>query len=61
MRAGEDPGNTVAANKTAREEGFARLVKLLHEMGPAKSAAASKPSSAENASASTPACHDPAR
>jgi carboxymethylenebutenolidase len=27
MRAGEDPGN-----KTAREQGFARLVKLLHEM-----------------------------
>jgi len=32
MRAGEDPGNTVAGNKTAREEGFARLVKLLHAM-----------------------------
>jgi carboxymethylenebutenolidase len=32
MRAGEDPGNTVPGNKTAREQGFARLVKLLHEM-----------------------------
>ena len=32
MRAGEDPGNTVPANKTAREEGLARLVKLLHAM-----------------------------
>ena len=32
MRAGEDPTNTVPGNKTAREEGFARLVKLLHEM-----------------------------
>src|SRR6516164_3214623 len=32
MRAGEDPANTVPGNKTAREEGFARLVKLLHEM-----------------------------
>jgi carboxymethylenebutenolidase len=32
MRAGEDPGNTVPGNKTAREEGFARLVKLLKEM-----------------------------
>jgi carboxymethylenebutenolidase len=32
MRAGEDPGNTVAANKTAREQGFARLVKLLKAM-----------------------------
>jgi len=30
MRAGEDPGNTVPGNKTAREEGFVRLVKLLH-------------------------------
>jgi carboxymethylenebutenolidase len=29
MRAGEDPTNTVAGNKTAREEGYARLVKLL--------------------------------
>jgi carboxymethylenebutenolidase len=32
MRAGEDPGNTVPGNKTAREQGFERLVKLLHEM-----------------------------
>jgi carboxymethylenebutenolidase len=32
MRAGEDPGNTVPGNKTAREQGFARLVKLLNEL-----------------------------
>jgi carboxymethylenebutenolidase len=32
MRAGEDPGNTNPANKTAREEAFARLVKLLSGM-----------------------------
>jgi carboxymethylenebutenolidase len=32
MRAGEDPANTNPANKTAREEGFARLVKLLKAM-----------------------------
>jgi carboxymethylenebutenolidase len=32
MRAGEDPTNTVPGNKTAREEGFARLVKLLKGM-----------------------------
>jgi len=32
MRAGEDPGDKVPGNKTAREQGFARLVKLLHEM-----------------------------
>lgn len=29
MRAGEDPANTVPGNKTAREQGYARLVKLL--------------------------------
>jgi carboxymethylenebutenolidase len=32
MRAGEDPTNTVAANKTAREQGFDRLTKLLKGM-----------------------------
>jgi carboxymethylenebutenolidase len=32
MRAGEDPNNTVPGNKTAREEAFARLVKLLKGM-----------------------------
>jgi len=32
MRAGEDPTNTVPGNKTAREQGFARLVKLLQAM-----------------------------
>jgi carboxymethylenebutenolidase len=32
MRAGEDPTNAVPGNKTAREEGFARLVKLLKGM-----------------------------
>jgi carboxymethylenebutenolidase len=32
MRAGEDPGDKVPGNKTAREQGFARMVKLLREM-----------------------------
>ena len=32
MRAGEDPTNTVPGNKTAREQGFTRLVNLLKEM-----------------------------
>lgn len=32
MRAGEDPGNTNAANVTARKEGLARLLKLLKSM-----------------------------
>ncbi len=32
MRAGEDPQNTVPGNKTAREQAFDRLVKLLHHL-----------------------------
>src|SRR5271156_1136090 len=32
MRAGEDPTNTVPGNKTAREQGFTRMVKLLQAM-----------------------------
>jgi carboxymethylenebutenolidase len=32
MRAGEDPTNTIPGNKTAREQGFARLIKLLQGM-----------------------------
>jgi len=40
MRAGEDPGNTVPGNKAAREQAFARLVKLLHELKSAPVAAA---------------------
>jgi carboxymethylenebutenolidase len=32
MRAGEDPNNSVPANKTARDEAFARLIKLLKGM-----------------------------
>jgi carboxymethylenebutenolidase len=39
MRAGEDPTNSVPGNKTAREQGFERLVKLLHEMKGARAAA----------------------
>jgi carboxymethylenebutenolidase len=54
MRAGEDPGNTVPGNKTAREEGFARLVKLLHEMKGAPVAATSTGKTGVEASA----CHD---
>jgi carboxymethylenebutenolidase len=32
MRAGEDPTNTVPGNKTAREQGFTRLVTLIKSM-----------------------------
>ena len=39
MRAGEDPGNTVPGNKTAREQAFARLVTLIKEMKAAPVAA----------------------
>lgn len=32
MRAGEDPGDTNPANKTARQQGFSRLIELLGKM-----------------------------
>ena len=32
MRAGEDPSNTVPGNKTAREQGFTRLVAILNSL-----------------------------
>lgn len=54
MRAGEDPGNTVPGNKTARDEGFARLVKLLKKM---KSTSSAKKSSGRTSVQAT-ACHD---
>jgi carboxymethylenebutenolidase len=56
MRAGEDPGNTNAANKTAREQALARLVKLLKEM---KSAALSGGTGVTTAGkADAPMCHE---
>ena len=57
MRAGEDPTNTVPGNKTAREQGFDRLVKLLHEMKPVHMAAGSGEGKPTTAKASAPACH----
>jgi carboxymethylenebutenolidase len=36
MRAGEDPANTNPANKTARDQAFERLTKLLGSLGTAK-------------------------
>ena len=59
MRAGEDPGNTVPGNKTAREQGFARLVKLLKEMKSAPVASSGKPSSTQagNSAAQAVSCH----
>jgi carboxymethylenebutenolidase len=59
MRAGEDPANTVPANKTARDEAFARLVKLLKEVKTAsiEGSPANKTTAAGSHEVS---CHDPA-
>jgi len=60
MRAGEDPTNTVPGNKTAREQGFDRLVKLLHELkaAPTASLGSQKSTLAAKHSAAVPICHD---
>jgi len=60
MRAGEDPGNTVPGNKTAREQGFARLVKLLHEMkaGTAAGMSVDEDIVGKRSKALTPLCHE---
>src|SRR5215469_12906902 len=62
MRAGEDPASTNPANKKARDEGFARLTKLLSELqAPAHSSLstpASYHASAKKSSATqSPSCH----
>ncbi len=60
MRAGEDPGNTVPGNKTAREQGFARLVGLLKAMKSAPMASNMNHGSVQGkkTAASSPACHE---
>jgi carboxymethylenebutenolidase len=60
MRAGEDPSNTVPANKTARDESFARLVKLLHEMksAPMASNRVEKQTVARKSKVADVSCHD---
>jgi carboxymethylenebutenolidase len=61
MRAGEDPANTVPANKTARDQAFDRLVKLLKDMKSAKTAQTSAAgATSARANAAAPACHDAA-
>ena len=62
MRAGEDPNNTVAGNKTAREQGFDRLVKLLHELksAPSSSARSHRPVNASKSAPPAATCHDTA-
>ena len=61
MRAGEDPANTVPENKSAHEQGFARLVKLLKEMKSphASTNAAQSKVLAKNSVSLSGACHDP--
>jgi len=60
MRAGVDPGNTVPGNKTAREEGFKRLVSLLKDMKSANIPTTSNKTLAKKSSTPKPApsCHD---
>jgi carboxymethylenebutenolidase len=59
MRAGVDPGNTVPANKKAREEAFTRLVSLLKEMKTASIPVTSGKTMARKSSTAKPAasCH----
>jgi carboxymethylenebutenolidase len=57
MRAGEDPTNTVPGNKTARAQGFARLVKLLHEMKSAPVAANEMEKKTTAGKGNAVACH----
>jgi carboxymethylenebutenolidase len=59
MRAGEDPNNTVPGNKTAREQGFTRLVTLIKEMKSAPVAAnASHNKTVARKSEPAASCHD---
>jgi len=59
MRAGEDPTNTVPGNKTAREQGFARLVELLKGLKASGKAAnrGEEPAVAGIAATSQVTCH----
>lgn len=56
MRAGEDPNDKNPANKTARDQALARLVKLLKGLKTAAWAGGSNPVVAET---DVPACHEP--
>lgn len=60
MRAGEDPTNTVEGNKTAREQGYARLVKLLKGLKSSSRIMPSKPRGevARKAADHTVNCHE---
>ncbi len=60
MRAGEDPTNTVPGNKTAREQGYARLVKLLKGLKGSSTIIPSRPRGelAHKAAEPAVACHE---
>jgi carboxymethylenebutenolidase len=60
MRAGEDPTNTVPGNKTAREQGFARLVSLLKGMKsvPVASDRNGGETPRKRSAIATPVCHE---
>ena len=61
MRAGEDPNDKVPGNKTARDAGFARLVKLLHELKAAPtSAIGAEDKTTAGKEKQQPVCHDAA-
>ncbi len=59
MRAGVDPSNTVPGNKTAREQGFTRIVSLLKEMKTASIPINTSKTVAKTSSTAKPAasCH----
>jgi carboxymethylenebutenolidase len=59
MRAGEDPSNAVPANKTAREQAFARLVSLLNGLKTASIPTTSNKTLAKKSHTPKPAaCHE---
>jgi carboxymethylenebutenolidase len=60
MRAGEDPANTIPGNKTAREQGYARLVKLLKGLKGSSGRMVARPRGVLARNAAEPAmlCHD---
>jgi carboxymethylenebutenolidase len=60
MRAGEDPTNTVEGNKSAREEAYARLVKLLKGLKSSSRMMPSKPRGelAKKSTGTTMNCHE---
>jgi carboxymethylenebutenolidase len=60
MRAGEDPSNTVPGNKTAREQGFARLVSLLKNLQAPATATTDMPTAKPAKAAAAMICHEEA-